>query len=97
MPRMDANVLNAFKFWPCVVTTPFARPLEKLGFVERVHAAEDRRKIMVRITSSGSEIVSTMREHIASELANIMEDLDDVDASSVAAANQAIEGKNLES
>jgi DNA-binding MarR family transcriptional regulator len=71
--------------------------LEKLGFVERVHAAEDRRKIMVRITSSGSEIVSTMREHIASELANIMEDLDDVDASSVAAANQAIEGKNLES
>jgi DNA-binding MarR family transcriptional regulator len=71
--------------------------LEKLGFVERVHAAEDRRKIMVRITTSGSEIVSTMRQHIASELANIMEDLDDVDASSVAAANQAIEGKNLES
>lgn len=71
--------------------------LEKLGFVERVHAAEDRRKIMVRITSSGSEIVSTMRQHIAFELANIMEDLDDVDASSVAAANKAIEGKNLES
>ncbi len=71
--------------------------LEKLGFVEHVHAAEDRRKIMVRITSSGSEIVSTMRQHIASELANIMEDLDDVDASSVVAANQAIEGKNLES
>jgi DNA-binding MarR family transcriptional regulator len=71
--------------------------LEKLGFVERVHAAEDRRKIMVRITSSGSEIVSTMRQHIASELANIMEDLDEVDASSVVAANQAIEGKNLES
>ena len=71
--------------------------LEKLGFVERVHAAEDRRKIMVRITSSGSEIVSTMRQHIASELADIMEDLDDVDASSVVAANQEIEGKNLES
>ncbi|MDA7498977.1 MarR family transcriptional regulator [Akkermansiaceae bacterium] len=71
--------------------------LEKLGFVERVHAAEDRRKIMVRITSSGSEIVSTMRQHIASELADIMEDLDDMDASSVVAANQAIEGKNLES
>ena len=71
--------------------------LEKLGFVERVHAAEDRRKIMVRITSSGSEIVSTMRQHIASELADIMEDLDDVDSSSVVAANQAIEGKNLES
>lgn len=71
--------------------------LEKLNFVERVHAAEDRRKIMVRITSSGTEIVSTMRQHIASELANIMEDLDDDDASSVAAANQAIEGKNLNS
>ena len=71
--------------------------LEKLGFVERVHAAEDRRKIMVRITNSGTEIVSTMRQHIASELADLMDDLDDADASSVAAANQAIEGKKLDS
>ena len=71
--------------------------LEKLGFVERVHAAEDRRKIMVRMTSSGSAIVSTMRQHIASELAELMADMDEDEASTVAVANQAIEGKSLNS
>lgn len=71
--------------------------LEKLNFVERVHAAEDRRKIMVRITNDGNEIVATMRGHIATELADLMEDLDENEASSVAAATEAIEGKNLTS
>lgn len=71
--------------------------LEKLNFVERVHAAEDRRKIMVRITTEGNEIVATMRGHIATELADLMEDLDDNEASSVAAVTEAIEGKNLNS
>ncbi len=71
--------------------------LEKLGFVERVHAAEDRRKIMVRITGNGTQIVATMRGHIASELADLMEDMDESEASSVAAAGQAIEGKKLNS
>ncbi|MFT6575357.1 MAG: DNA-binding MarR family transcriptional regulator, partial [Akkermansiaceae bacterium] len=63
--------------------------LEKLNFVERVHAAEDRRKIMVRITNDGNEIVATMRGHIATELADLMEDLDENEASSVAAATEA--------
>jgi DNA-binding MarR family transcriptional regulator len=71
--------------------------LEKLNFVERVHAAEDRRKIMVRITNGGTEIVATMRGHIATELADLMADMDDEDTSSVAAANEAIKGKNLNS
>jgi len=71
--------------------------LEKLGFVERVHAAEDRRKIMVRITDEGSEIVATMRQHIASELTELMAELDEDDATSFTAASQAIEGKSLDS
>lgn len=71
--------------------------LEKLGFVERVHAAEDRRKIMVRITNNGSTIVATMRQHIASELAELMADMDEDEASTVAVAHQAIEGKSLNS
>ncbi len=71
--------------------------LEKLGFVERVHAAEDRRKIMVRITNGGTEIVATMRGHIATELADLMSDMDNEDASTVTAASEAIEGKNLDS
>lgn len=69
--------------------------LEKLSFVERVHAAEDRRKIMVRITARGAEVVSTMRGHIATELGELMEDMDEEEASSIAAASCAIEGKNL--
>ena len=69
--------------------------LEKLGFVERVHAAEDRRKIMVRITSSGVELVAKMRGHIASELSSAMADLDDNETAGMAVANQAIAGKNL--
>jgi DNA-binding MarR family transcriptional regulator len=69
--------------------------LEKLGFVERVHAAEDRRKIMVRITGEGTQIVATMRGHIATELSTIMADMDDQDALNVAAASDAIAGKNL--
>ena len=52
---------------------------------------------MVRITAEGTEIVSTMRGHIATELADLMEDMDDEDATSVAAAGDAIEGKNLDS
>ena len=69
--------------------------LEKLGFVERVHAAEDRRKIMVRITEEGTELVKTMRGHIASELSSVMAELDEDEAASMAAANQAIAGKTL--
>ena len=33
--------------------------LEKLSYVERAHAAEDRRKIMVSITSKGLDLVSS--------------------------------------
>ena len=46
--------------------------LEKLLYVERVHAAEDRRKIMVRITAKGVELVSRMRQEIASDLGGIL-------------------------
>ncbi len=69
--------------------------LEKLGFVERVHAAEDRRKIMVRITTNGVELVAKMRNHIATELSSAMADLDDNETAGMAVANQAIVGKNL--
>lgn len=51
--------------------------LEKLGYVERVHAAEDRRKIMVRITSKGTDMVARMRREIAMNLADIMSEMDE--------------------
>ncbi|RYD38190.1 MAG: MarR family transcriptional regulator [Verrucomicrobiaceae bacterium] len=46
--------------------------LEKLGYVERLHASEDRRKVMVRITPKGVELVNRMRE----EIVGMMDGLD---------------------
>ena len=64
--------------------------LEKLGYVERVHAAEDRRKIMVRITTLGIELVSRMRKEIASELASMLASMDEEEAENVEHAKRAL-------
>ncbi len=46
--------------------------LQDLGHLKRYTAAADRRKIMVRITDQGRELVQEMRNNIAQNLANIM-------------------------
>ncbi len=67
--------------------------LEKLGYVERVHAAEDRRKIMVRITHKGTELVAHMRKEIASNLAEIMSEMDEEEAETLEHAKRAVGGR----
>jgi len=69
--------------------------LEKLSYVERVHAAEDRRKIMVRITQKGVELVSKMRKEIASDLAGILADMDQDQAETVEHTKRAIRSRAL--
>lgn len=69
--------------------------LEKLNYVERMHAAEDRRKIMVRITQKGTELVARMRGEIASNLADVMSEMDEEETDIVAHANRAIAGRSL--
>ena len=64
--------------------------LEKLGYVERVHAAEDRRKIMVRITHKGTELVAHMRKGIAANLADIMSEMDEEEAETLDHARRAV-------
>ncbi len=64
--------------------------LEKLNYVERVHAAEDRRKIMVRITSKGMELVSKMRGEIAMNLADVMSEMDEEEADTMRHARSAL-------
>jgi len=64
--------------------------LEKLSYVERVHAAEDRRKIMVRITSQGMELVSKMRGEIAANLSDVMSEMDEEEADTVQHARTAL-------
>jgi len=46
--------------------------LENLGFVERSHAVEDRRKIMVKITKSGMALVSHIRQDMVDNLLKTM-------------------------
>jgi DNA-binding MarR family transcriptional regulator len=64
--------------------------LEKLSYVERVHAAEDRRKIMVRITPKGVELVAKMRAEIASDLAGILSGMDEDQAEAVEHTKRAL-------
>ena len=46
--------------------------LEKLGYVQRLHAADDRRKVMVQITRKGIELVGMLRNAIAENIASAM-------------------------
>jgi len=48
--------------------------LEKLGYVQRLHAAEDRRKVMVQITRKGLELVTRLRDVIAANISDAMSD-----------------------
>ena len=68
--------------------------LEKLNYVERIHAAEDRRKIMVRITSKGTELVAHMRKEIATNLADIMSEMDEEETETVEHAKRAVAARN---
>jgi DNA-binding MarR family transcriptional regulator len=50
--------------------------LEKLGHVKRTHAKDDRRKILVQITTSGTELVEEVRDDMISNLLKMMGVLD---------------------
>jgi DNA-binding MarR family transcriptional regulator len=67
--------------------------MEKFGYLERVHAIEDRRKIMVRITQKGVEIVSHMRKEIATDLAGILASMDEDSAETVEYTKRTINSR----
>ena len=69
--------------------------LEKLSYVERMHAAEDRRKIMVCITSKGVELVSKMRKEIAIDLAGILAGMDEEEAETVEHTHRALRNRAI--
>ncbi len=69
--------------------------LEKLAYVERIHAAEDRRKIMVRITPKGVELVARMRKEIAIDLAGILSAMDEEVADTVEHTKRAIHSRSV--
>jgi DNA-binding MarR family transcriptional regulator len=59
--------------------------LEKLGYVERMHAADDRRKVMVRITTKGLDLVSKLRGALQERVAEAMHESNSYDADSLVA------------
>ena len=69
--------------------------MEKLSYVERMHAAEDRRKIMVCITSKGVELVSKMRKEIAIDLAGILAGMDEEEAETVEHTHRALRNRAI--
>lgn len=56
--------------------------LEKLGYMERTHAVDDRRKVLVRITSKGIDLVSRLRDELQARIAEAMEETQAADAGS---------------
>lgn len=43
--------------------------LENLGYVQRMHASDDRRKVLVRITPKGLDLVGRIRQDMVAKLA----------------------------
>ena len=54
--------------------------LEKLGYMERTHAIDDRRKVMVRVTSKGLDLVNRLRDELQSQIAEAMSESSASDA-----------------
>src|ERR1700732_288835 len=46
--------------------------LEKLGYVERSHALDDRRKVMVKITEKGSGLVAEIRRDMVNKIMTLL-------------------------
>src|ERR1700739_1163128 len=42
--------------------------LEKLGYVQRAHALDDRRKVLVRITKKGSDLVAEIHRDVVDKI-----------------------------
>jgi DNA-binding MarR family transcriptional regulator len=64
--------------------------LEKLGYVQRLHASDDRRKVMVQITRKGIDLVDKMREDIIENLVEVMAEMDSGVTSAVMQASELI-------
>lgn len=65
--------------------------LEKLGYMERTHAIDDRRKVLVRITSRGLELVSRLRDELQNQVAAAMSETASPDAASFISSYRALD------
>ena len=66
--------------------------LEKLGYVQRLHASDDRRKVMVQITRKGIDLVEKMRDDIVENLVEVMAGMDAGAAEAIIEASDTFKG-----
>ena len=66
--------------------------MEKLGYVERSHAVEDRRKVMVRITTKGVDLVARLRSALQTRVAEAMEETKTSDIDGLLASAGSLAG-----
>jgi DNA-binding MarR family transcriptional regulator len=69
--------------------------LEKLGYMERTHAIDDRRKVLVRITPKGVDIVSRLRDELQGRIAEAMEETQSTDANSFISAYRKLDDASV--
>jgi len=69
--------------------------LEKLGYMERTHAIDDRRKVMVRVTSKGLDLVSRLRDELQSQIADAMAETSTNDAASFMSSYNTLDAAAL--
>lgn len=65
--------------------------LEKLGYMERTHAIDDRRKVLVRITPKGLDLVSRLRDELQNRIADAMHETQTDDANSFISAYRKLD------
>lgn len=71
-PRLTMTDISRKMGHSTAAATGLVDRLERLGYVQRVHAAEDRRKVMVQITPKGQQLVQELRDNLASTVADVM-------------------------
>ncbi len=69
--------------------------LEKLGYMERTHAIDDRRKVLVRITPKGLDLVSRLRDELQDRIADAMEETKTSDANGFISAYRQLDDTAL--
>ena len=69
--------------------------LEKLGYMERTHAIDDRRKVLVRITTKGIELVAKLRDELQGRIASAMEETQTPDATGFMSAYRQLDDANM--
>lgn len=67
MTMTDISKLMKFS---TAAATGFVDCLEKKGYVQRFHAQDDRRKVLVKITRKGQDLIEKYEEQLTKDLDN---------------------------